>query len=233
MRAKRVCCAGPVGQATLHVLVPGPGGSAAAAAAVRVRVEACALGVHAVLLSGSGSFPADYKTRPGALKVSVSEATPTTTTTAAAAAAAAATTMALGGAEWEAVSWQLAGCTSWLCGYFQRPAEAGHEEAPALHLPGLAPDGFTNLLYRTLTREVCVGRTVTYGGLAELAGASRTAARAVGNAMRHNPVPLLVPCHRVVPAQGGSGSFQGRLSSQLKAWLLRHEQGTDAPTSGP
>ncbi|XP_032801507.2 methylated-DNA--protein-cysteine methyltransferase isoform X2 [Petromyzon marinus] len=208
MRAKRVCCAGPVGQATLHVLVPGPGG-------------------------GSGSFPADYKTRPGALKVSVSEATPTTTTTAAAAAAAAATTMALGGAEWEAVSWQLAGCTSWLCGYFQRPAEAGHEEAPALHLPGLAPDGFTNLLYRTLTREVCVGRTVTYGGLAELAGASRTAARAVGNAMRHNPVPLLVPCHRVVPAQGGSGSFQGRLSSQLKAWLLRHEQGTDAPTSGP
>ncbi|XP_078738991.1 methylated-DNA--protein-cysteine methyltransferase isoform X2 [Lampetra fluviatilis] len=197
MRAGRDCCAGPLGQATLHVLVPGPGGSAAAA--VRMRVEACALGVHAVLLSGSGSFPVDYKTRPGALKVSVSEATPVTATTATTTAGGVSAGADLGatcqGAEWEAVSRRLAECCLWLAGYFERPAEVARQEAPALHLTGIAaPDGFTNVVYRTLRREVSVGRTVTYGGLAQLAGASSTAARAVGNAMRHNPERL---CSRV------------------------------------
>jgi|Deesub1362B_J571_1020462.scaffolds.fasta_scaffold00377_20 O-6-methylguanine DNA methyltransferase len=50
------------------------------------------------------------------------------------------------------------------------------------------------------------GKTVTYGELAERIGRP-TAARAVGGAVGANPVPILVPCHRVVPKTGGIGHF--------------------------
>ncbi len=68
------------------------------------------------------------------------------------------------------------------------------------------------------------GGTRTYGDLGEALGSS---ARAVGNACRANPVPLLVPCHRVV-ARSGLGGFAGDTSGRLrdiKGWLLHHERG--------
>ena len=68
-------------------------------------------------------------------------------------------------------------------------------------------------------RAVPFGRTVTYAALARRAGSPR-AARAVGQAMAHNPVPLLVPCHRVV-ASTGLGGFGGGLD--LKRRLLALE----------
>jgi methylated-DNA-[protein]-cysteine S-methyltransferase len=67
------------------------------------------------------------------------------------------------------------------------------------------------------------GSTRTYG---ELAGALATAARPVGRACGSNPVPLLVPCHRVVAAGGGLGGFMHSRTSfalSIKHWLLRHE----------
>ncbi len=64
------------------------------------------------------------------------------------------------------------------------------------------------------------GTTVTYGELAEMAGNPR-AARAVGTAMKHNPLPILIPCHRVIAANGKLGGFGGGLD--MKRWLLRHE----------
>jgi methylated-DNA-[protein]-cysteine S-methyltransferase len=70
------------------------------------------------------------------------------------------------------------------------------------------------------------GSTVTYGNIATALGSS---ARAVGNACRANPVPLLVPCHRVV-AKTGLGGFAGDTSGRLrriKGWLLAHEQGVE------
>lgn len=72
-------------------------------------------------------------------------------------------------------------------------------------------------------RRVPAGGTVTYGGLAALAGRPR-ATRAVGSAMRCNPVPLLVPCHRVLAA-GGLGGFAGGAAGalDLKSVMLRHE----------
>jgi methylated-DNA-[protein]-cysteine S-methyltransferase len=66
------------------------------------------------------------------------------------------------------------------------------------------PDRFPRRVLETLVREVPWGETVTYGELADMAGAPR-AARAVGNVMAHNPVPLVIPCHRVVAANGIGG----------------------------
>lgn len=59
----------------------------------------------------------------------------------------------------------------------------------------------------TICRRIPRGRTLTYGEVAKLAGAPG-AARAVGQAMRRNPIPLIVPCHRVV-ATNGLGGYAG------------------------
>ena len=57
-------------------------------------------------------------------------------------------------------------------------------------------------------QRVPAGAVVTYGALAARAGRPR-AARAAGSACARNPVPLLVPCHRVVPGSGGVGAYGG------------------------
>lgn len=68
--------------------------------------------------------------------------------------------------------------------------------------------------------KVPYGQVVTYGELAALCGRPR-AARAVGGAMRSNPLPIVVPCHRVLPSAGGLGGFGGR--PELKQQLLEIE----------
>jgi len=73
---------------------------------------------------------------------------------------------------------------------------------------------------RALAR-VPYGRTVTYGELAARAGRPQ-GARAVGQAMARNPVPLVVPCHRVVASGGGLGGYGGGLD--LKRRLLALER---------
>ena len=71
-----------------------------------------------------------------------------------------------------------------------------------------------------ILRKVPAGTTVTYGELARRAGYPG-AARAVGGAMARNPIPIVIPCHRVV---GESGSMQGYgLGLWRKRWLLDHE----------
>ena len=72
-----------------------------------------------------------------------------------------------------------------------------------------------------LARSVPWGMTVTYGELAELAGFPR-AARAAGSACARNPLPLVVPCHRVLPASGGIGNF-GFHGAEYKRRLLELE----------
>jgi methylated-DNA-[protein]-cysteine S-methyltransferase len=71
----------------------------------------------------------------------------------------------------------------------------------------------------TVRAEVAYGETVTYGELAELAGRPG-AARAAGTAMARNPVPFLVPCHRVVAAGGIGGYGGGPQGVALKRALL-------------
>jgi AraC family transcriptional regulator of adaptative response/methylated-DNA-[protein]-cysteine methyltransferase len=75
-------------------------------------------------------------------------------------------------------------------------------------------------------RAIPLGQTRTYAELASAVGRPR-AARAVGRACAANPVALLVPCHRVVPAAGGAGGY--RWGSARKRALLRAES---RPASG-
>lgn len=86
--------------------------------------------------------------------------------------------------------------------------------------------GFPRTVYEVLRTEVCFGETVSYGELAEMAGRPG-AARAVGNAMSRNPVPLVVPCHRVVAAGGRIGGF-GPSGVVTKRFLLALE-GVELP----
>jgi methylated-DNA-[protein]-cysteine S-methyltransferase len=77
-------------------------------------------------------------------------------------------------------------------------------------------------------RQIPSGSTLTYSQLAEQLG---TGARAVGNACRANPLPLIVPCHRVVSARG-LGGFGGDAEggrTAIKRWLLRHEGASILP----
>ncbi len=67
---------------------------------------------------------------------------------------------------------------------------------------------FRRRVLETLADEVHRGATVRYGELAARAGNPR-AARAAGTACATNPVPIVVPCHRVLPSTGGVGSYGG------------------------
>lgn len=71
-------------------------------------------------------------------------------------------------------------------------------------------------------QQIPAGQTRTYG---QVAAQLKSSPRAVGNACRQNPVPLLVPCHRVVAATG-LGGFGGETQGKqlaMKRWLLEHE----------
>ncbi len=66
------------------------------------------------------------------------------------------------------------------------------------------------------------GEVVTYGELAKRIGKPR-AARAVGQALGSNPVPIVVPCHRVIASDGSLGGYSGRRGVETKATLLTLE----------
>ena len=72
-------------------------------------------------------------------------------------------------------------------------------------------------------RGIAPGETQTYAQLATAAGRP-TAARAVGNCMAANPLPLIVPCHRVVPSSGGLGGYSAPGGIRTKRRLLQLER---------
>jgi len=78
----------------------------------------------------------------------------------------------------------------------------------------------------TALRSIRPGAVITYGGLAARIGRP-DAARAVGGACARNPVPVIVPCHRVVPASGGVGSYSADGGAATKRRLLRLEGGRE------
>ena len=77
-------------------------------------------------------------------------------------------------------------------------------------------------------RRIPYGRTATYGRLAAQIGRPK-AARAVGRAMARNPVPLLVPCHRVTAAGGALGGFGGGAALKRRLLALENVISTQRP----
>ena len=75
-------------------------------------------------------------------------------------------------------------------------------------------------------RKVPYGTTMTYGQVAQKIG-RKGAARAVGNAAAANPIPIIIPCHRIIPATGGIGKYSGGKNSEegkhIKEILLKLE----------
>jgi methylated-DNA-[protein]-cysteine S-methyltransferase len=104
---------------------------------------------------------------------------------------------------------------SWLQQYFE------HASVDVEVL--LQPEGtaFQQRVWQRLSR-IPRGQVMRYGELAQELGSSP---RAVAGACRSNPIPLLIPCHRVV-AVTGLGGYMGEMAGEalaIKQWLLRHE----------
>ena len=80
-------------------------------------------------------------------------------------------------------------------------------------------------LVQALLLEIPFGETSTYGALAAEAarrlGTETMSAQAVGGAVGHNPISLIIPCHRVLGADGSLTGYAGGL--ERKMWLLKHE----------
>ncbi len=98
----------------------------------------------------------------------------------------------------------------------------GCDPGTVFDLPLAAPATFFQARVRTALLNLPVGTTLSYGRLAQYLG---TAPRAVAAACRRNPLPLIVPCHRVVAAHS-LGGYAGHLAppwTTLKTALLEHE----------
>ena len=109
--------------------------------------------------------------------------------------------------------------TEWLDAYF--------EKSPLPALPPLAPMGsaFRQAVWKLLL-EIPYGQTTTYGELARglRENGVSAAPQAVGGAVGHNPISILIPCHRVLGADGSLTGYAGGV--ETKRFLLTLE-GTD------
>jgi len=88
----------------------------------------------------------------------------------------------------------------------------------------IALDGFSSFCSSVLSacRRIRFGQVIAYSALAERLGRP-TAVRAVGNALAKNPLPLIIPCHRVIRGDGKIGGFSAPGGKKLKEKLLNHE----------
>lgn len=107
----------------------------------------------------------------------------------------------------------------WLDVYF-----TGNEPdfKPPLHIVGSA---FRQKVWKLLL-QIPYGQTVTYGELArqlaEKQGAEHMSAQAVGGAVGHNPISLIIPCHRVVGTHGSLTGYAGGIDRKTKLLELEH-----------
>ncbi|MDP1644747.1 MAG: methylated-DNA--[protein]-cysteine S-methyltransferase [Thiobacillus sp.] len=103
--------------------------------------------------------------------------------------------------------------------YWRNPAH----EFDLLYVPAGTP--FQLRVWHTLM-AIPAGQPTTYGALAKQLG---TAARTVGQACGANPLPILIPCHRVLAANGLGGFMHSSSGAPLdvKTWLLAHERRAD------
>ena len=85
---------------------------------------------------------------------------------------------------------------------------------------------FVKKIWNIMVERVGYGQTISYSALAQLAGSPR-AARAVGKANNRNPIPIIIPCHRVVGKGGKLTGFRAGLS--IKEQLLKLESNLATP----
>lgn len=105
--------------------------------------------------------------------------------------------------------------------------ESGFDAVP-LDLDGVDP--FRRAVYAA-ARKLGHGEVVTYGELAARAGFPNHA-RETGTALGRNPIPLIVPCHRIVAAGGKLGGFSAERGTETKKRLLAHERAAP-PAANP
>ncbi|QNQ12151.1 methylated-DNA--[protein]-cysteine S-methyltransferase [Sphingomonas alpina] len=84
--------------------------------------------------------------------------------------------------------------------------------------PAATPRG--NMLRQAMI-GIPFGETMSYGDLSRSIGSS---ARAIGQVCARNPFPIIVPCHRVLNADGGLGAYSAGDGPATKSWLLDHER---------
>ena len=113
----------------------------------------------------------------------------------------------------------LAAARAWLDEYFA----GGHPDISRLTLAPIGGE-FRQVVWQLL-REIPLGQVRTYGEIATEAakrmGKEHGSARAVGGAVGHNPISIIVPCHRVVGAGGNLTGFGGGIARKIQ--LLEHE----------
>lgn len=105
---------------------------------------------------------------------------------------------------------------AWLSRYF-------NGEAPAMTLP-LAPEGspFRHSVWDILSK-IPYGQVIPYGGIARelsIAAGKSVCAQAVGGAVGHNPISILIPCHRVVGANGSLTGYAGGIDKKIQLLKL-------------
>lgn len=107
-----------------------------------------------------------------------------------------------------------------IAAYFEGSCENFSPDIP------VALDGFGGFSRKVLTvcRGIKFGQRITYSGLAKKAGRP-VASRAVGNALAKNPLPLIIPCHRVLRTDGKMGGFSapGGISFKKRMLTLEHK----------
>lgn len=112
----------------------------------------------------------------------------------------------------------------WLKNFFsQKNLNYEGSNLPEIDNEIFEKENFTGKVLRTLASEVPSGSTVSYAELASKCGNPK-ACRAVGQAMRMNPVPLIVPCHRVVSSDGKPGHYMRGQGDNIKKWLIGFEK---------
>ena len=120
----------------------------------------------------------------------------------------------------------------WLERYF-KGKKPNTSELPLLPMGGDFRKKVWNIL-----REIPYGECITYGDIAKIiaekSGLASMSSQAVGGAVGHNPISVIIPCHRVVGANGSLTGYAGGIDNKIK--LLRHE-GVDVsrltvPTKG-
>ncbi len=110
-------------------------------------------------------------------------------------------------------------CEHWLTDYFEGKKPSPYE------LP-LAPEGspFRKRVWEILC-EIPYGSVITYGDIAKRIaherGIPKMAAQAIGGAVGHNPISIIIPCHRVVGAGFDLTGYGGGINTKI--WLLEHE----------